>query len=134
MVNRAIILGNLTRDVEVSHTTNGNTVAKLGVATNRSWKDKDGNKKDEVEYHSVVVWGSTAEFCGNYLRKGSKVYIEGRIQSRKYQASDGGERSVTEIIAQTVQNLTPRQDSRQDSGDGYSRPGVQSSSEQDLPF
>jgi single-strand DNA-binding protein len=79
------------------------------VATSRKWKDKEGNQQDETEWHRVIVWASSAEFCGNYLHKGSKVYIEGRLQTRKWQDKDGADRYTTEIISNTIQNLTPRQ-------------------------
>lgn len=108
MVNKVILIGNLGSDPEMRYTTSGTAVATLSVATNRRWKDRDGNMQDETEWHRVIVWAQSAEFCGNYLSKGYKVYVEGRLQTRKWQDQNGNDKYTTEIIANTVQNLTPR--------------------------
>lgn len=108
MINKVILIGNLGADPEMRYTTSGTAVATLNVATSRKWKDKDGNPQDETEWHRVVVWAQSAEFCGNYLKKGSKVYVEGRLQTRKWQDQSGNDKYTTEIIANTVQNLSPR--------------------------
>lgn len=105
--NRAIVLGNLTRDPEVRTMPNGQTVANFGIATNRIWKDQTGNKQQQVEFHSVVAFGRLGEICSQYLKKGGLVLIEGRIQTRNWQAQDGTKRSRTEIIAENMQ-LGPR--------------------------
>lgn len=112
MVNKVILIGNLGADPKVSYTQSGTAVATLSIATNRRFKDRDGNLQDETEWHRVIVWDKSAEFCGNYLSKGSKVYVEGRLQTRKWKDQSGVDRYTTEIIAGTIQNLTPR------SGDG----------------
>ena len=119
MINKVILIGNLGSDPEMRHTTSGTAVATLSVATSRKWKDKDGSSQEETEWHRVVVWSKSAEYCGNYLMKGSKVYIEGRLQTRKWQDQGGIDKWTTEIVANTVQNLTPRPAD----GGGRSKPG-----------
>lgn len=109
MVNKVILIGNLGSDPELRHTQGGTAVAKLSVATGRHWKDSNGQRQEETEWHTVVVWDKAAEFCSNYLSKGSKVYVEGRLQTRKWQDQGGNDRWTTEIIANVVQNLSPRQ-------------------------
>ena len=120
MINKVILVGNLGADPDMKYTQSGTAVATLSVATSRSWKDKEGNKQDETEWHRVVVWAQSAEFCGNYLGKGSKVYIEGRLQTRKWQDQNGNDKYTTEIVAATVQNLSPR--SGEGSGGGSQEP------------
>lgn len=100
--NQAIILGNLTRDPELRYTPNGQAVASFAVATNRQWMDTQGEKKEDVEYHDVVVWGKLAEIVNQYLKKGRKVMIVGRLQTRTWEAQDGTKRSKTEIVATDV--------------------------------
>lgn len=97
-----MIIGNLTRDPEVRTTPNGQSVCTLGLATNRSWKDASGNKQEEVEFHSVVAWGKLAEICGQYLGKGRKIFIEGRLKTREWQGQDGAKKQRTEIIAENM--------------------------------
>ena len=105
-INKAIIIGTLGRDPEVRFTAGGSAVANLRVATNESWKDKQtGEKKESTEWHAVVLFGKTAEIAGEYLKKGRMVYIEGRLQTRKYQDKEGVERYSTEIVASDMQML-----------------------------
>ncbi|MFH1253027.1 MAG: single-stranded DNA-binding protein [Candidatus Uhrbacteria bacterium] len=101
-LNRATILGNLTRDPEVKQLTSGQTVCTFGVATNRSWIDAAGAKQEKAEFHNVVTWGKLAEICGQFLTKGKKVYIEGRLQTRDWEGQDGVKRYRTEIVAENV--------------------------------
>lgn len=101
-LNRAQIIGNLTRDPELRYTPNGQAVASFAVATNRVWVDASGEKKDAVEYHDVVTWGKLAEICGQILSKGRKVYIEGRLQTRTWEGQDGVKRQKTEIVAENM--------------------------------
>lgn len=101
-LNKAMIIGNLTRDPEVRTTTTGQAVANFGVATNHSWTDQNGQKQEKAEFHNVVVWGKLAEICRQYLFKGKKVYIDGRLQTREWQGQDGVKRYKTEIIADTM--------------------------------
>ena len=112
MINKVILIGNLGSAPEVKN-TQSSTVATLSVATSRAWKDKEGQKHDETEWHRVIVWGATAEFCGKYLSKGSKVYVEGRLQTRKWKDNSGVDRYTTEIVAESVQNLSPRSDAQE---------------------
>lgn len=119
MINKVILIGNLGQDPELKYTQSGTAVATLSVATSRRWKDKEGNMQDETEWHRVIAWAGTAEFCSNFLSKGYRVYIEGRLQTRKWQDQSGADRYTTEIIAAVVQNLTPKnQDGA--SGGGHS--------------
>lgn len=100
--NQAIIMGNLTRDPELRTTPNGQSVASFAVATNRSWNDPSGERKDAVEYHDVVAWGKLAELVSNYLSKGRKVLVVGRLQTRNWEAQDGSKRQRTEIVATDI--------------------------------
>ncbi len=100
--NQAIILGNLTRDPELRYTPNGQAVCSIGVATNRAWVDSTGEKKDQVEFHDVVVWGKLAELVSQYLAKGRKVLVVGRLQTRSWEAQDGTKRQRTEIVATDI--------------------------------
>ena len=101
-LNKAIIAGNLTRDPEVKALPSGAQVASFGVATNSVWKDKHGEKKEQTEFHNIVVFGRQAETCGQYLKKGQQVLVEGRIQTRNWD-KDGVKQYRTEIVADRVQ-------------------------------
>ena len=101
-LNKAMIIGNLTRDPEIRNTPSGTSVASFSVATNLIWTDQAGQKQEKVEFHNVVAWRRLAEICGQYLRKGSKVYIEGRLQTRDWTGQDGVRRFKTEIIAENM--------------------------------
>ena len=101
-LNRATILGNLTRDPELRQTPNGQNVSSFGVATNRAWNGSDGQRQEQSEFHNVVAWGKLAEICGQYLTKGKKVYIEGRLQTRDWEGQDGVRRYRTEIVAENM--------------------------------
>jgi len=102
-VNKAILVGRLTRDPELRNTSTGQTVATFGLATNRNWTDKNGQKQDKTEFHNIVLWGRLAEIAGQYLTKGQETYIEGRLQHRTYTAKDGTEKRITEIVGETMQ-------------------------------
>lgn len=102
-LNKVMLVGRLTRDPEIRNTPSGQTVAAISIATNRTWKDKAGQKQDKTEFHNVVLWGRVAEIAGQYLTKGQEAYIEGRLETRKYTAKDGTERRVTEIIGEVMQ-------------------------------
>jgi len=101
-LNKAMIIGRLTRDPESRTTPQGTAVATIGIATNYTWTDQSGQKQEKVEYHNIVAWRRLAEICGQYLRKGSKVYIEGRLQTREWEGQDGVKRYRTEIIADNL--------------------------------
>src|SRR3989339_1896067 len=101
-LNRATILGNLTRDPETKQLTSGQTVCTFGVATNRSWTDANGVRQDKAEFHNIVAWGKLAEICSQLLTKGKKVYVEGRLQTRDWEGADGVKRYRTEIVAENI--------------------------------
>ncbi len=103
-LNKAMIIGNLTRDPEIRALPSGFQVCSFGVATNRVYKDKDGNKKEQADFHNIVVFGRQAETCGQYLKKGQSVLVEGRIQTRSWDDKTSGEKKYrTEIVADRVQ-------------------------------
>ncbi|MEK7123444.1 MAG: single-stranded DNA-binding protein [Patescibacteria group bacterium] len=106
-LNRAIIVGNVTRDPELRTTAAGKPVTTIGVATNRKWTDATGQKQEQVEFHNVVLWGRLAEIAGQYLKKGALVLIEGRLQTRSWEGQDGVKKFRTEIVAENMQ-LGPR--------------------------
>lgn len=97
-LNRAMIIGNLTRDPEVRSTPSGAAVTSFAIATNYVWTDPSGNKQEKVEFHNIVAWRKLAEICGQYLHKGSKVYVEGRLQTRSWDDQTGNKRYITEIV------------------------------------
>lgn len=101
-LNRATIIGNLTRDPELKQTPSGQSVCSFGVATNRSWTGQDGQKQEATEFHNIVAWGKLALICSQYLTKGRKVYIEGRLQTHDWEGQDGVRRYRTEIIAESM--------------------------------
>jgi len=107
-LNRAQIVGNLTRDPEMRYTPNGQAVCSFGVATNRRWKDKEGNLQEQTEFHNIVAWGKLAELMAQLVHKGSKIYIEGRLQTRQWEGQDGGKRNRTEIVMNDFILLTPK--------------------------
>ncbi len=108
MINKVILIGNLGRDPEVRYTQNGTAVATFSVATTEVFKKQDGGKDERTEWHNVVAWARLGEICGEYLSKGSKVYVEGRLQTRKWQDKEGRDRYTTEIVAREMKMLSPR--------------------------
>lgn len=102
-LNRALVIGNITRDPELKALPGGSKVCTFSVATNRVWKDKNGAKQESVDYHNIVVFGRQAETAGQYLKKGSSVLVEGRMQTRSWDAADGQKKYRTEIVADRVQ-------------------------------
>ena len=101
-LNRAQVIGNVTRDPESRQTPNGQNVANFGVATNRAWTDAKGQKQEETEFHNVVAWGKLAEICSQYITKGRKIFVEGRLRTREWEGQDGQKRKSTEIVAENV--------------------------------
>jgi len=116
-LNKAMIIGRITRDPEVKTTPTGQTVASFSVATNLTWTDQSGQKQEKVEFHNVVAWRRLAEIIGQYLKKGAKVYIEGRIQTRDWVGQDGIKKYRTEIIADNMIML----DSRSGGGNNFTQ-------------
>ena len=128
-VNKVIILGRLGKDPETRYMPDGGAIANITVATNTTWKDKSGEKQEATEWHRVAFFGKTAEIAGEYLKKGSQVYIEGKLKTRKWQDKDGQDRYTTEIIADEMQMLGGRQGlGGGDSSSEYSRPSDSGSS------
>ncbi|MEK7570441.1 MAG: single-stranded DNA-binding protein [Patescibacteria group bacterium] len=101
-LNKAMIIGNVTRDPDVRTTSGGQQVALFSVATNRSWTDPSGQKKEQVEFHSVVAWRKLAEIIGQYVKKGGKIFVEGRLQTRSWDDPSGVKKYRTEIVAENV--------------------------------
>jgi single-strand DNA-binding protein len=104
-VNKVILVGNLGAEPEVRYTPSGKAVASFNLATREQWTGKDGEKGEKTEWHRIVAWARLGEICGEYLHKGSQVYIEGRLQTRTWEDREGNKRSTTEIVAQTMQML-----------------------------
>lgn len=104
-VNRATIIGNIGNDPEIRYSSAGDAIANLSIATTDSWKDKNGAKQEKTEWHRVTMFGKLAEICGEYLKKGSQVYIEGKLQTRKWTDKSNIERYTTEIVADRMQML-----------------------------
>lgn len=131
MLNKVMIFGNLGSDPVVRHTQGGGTVATFRVATTERWKGQDGQVQEQTEWHSIVAWKRLAEICGEYLSKGSKVYVEGSLKTRKWQDQSGAERYTTEIILREMKMLSPRAGNNLGGGESYPEP---SPMESDVPF
>lgn len=134
-LNKAQIIGNVTRDPELKKTKNGQAVVTIGVATNRRWKDSTGEYKEDVEFHNVVCWGKLAEIVNQYLKKGAKVFFEGRLQTRNWEDDAGIKHYRTEIIAQDMIMLSKKNESESD--EGFEMAGSSDGDEfsaEDLPF
>ena len=108
MVNKVLLIGNLGADPEVRYSQNGSAIASFRIATTETWKKQDGSKEEQTEWHRIVAFGRLGEICGEYLSKGSKVFIEGRLQTRKWDDKDGNTRYTTEIVAREMKMLSPR--------------------------
>jgi single-strand DNA-binding protein len=128
-VNKVILVGNLGRDPEVRYMPNGEAVCNFSIATTDSWKDKSGAKQEKTEWHNIVMYRKLAEIAGEYLKKGRPVYIEGRLQTRKWQDKEGADRYTTEIIADQMQMLG----GREGGGDQQDRGGSSSSNQSSKP-
>jgi len=116
-VNKVILIGNLGRDPETRYTTGGDAVTNLNIATSEQWKDKNGEKQERTEWHRVVLFGRQAEIAGEYLKKGRSVYIEGRLQTRKYTDKDGVEKYSTEVVGDRMQLIGGARDGGGGGGD-----------------
>lgn len=126
-VNKVILIGNIGQDPELRYTQGGTAVCNLRIATPESYKDRDGQWVERTEWHSVVAWARLAEICGEYLRKGSRVYFEGSLQTRKWEDRDGNQRQTTEIRAREMMMLDSR-------GSGGSDGGGYQSSQRSSPY
>ncbi|MFZ0389235.1 MAG: single-stranded DNA-binding protein [Calditrichia bacterium] len=140
-VNKAIIIGRLGSKPEVRYVPSGSAVANFSVATNRSYKDKDGNWKEETDWHRVSAWTKLAEFSQNYLDKGMRVYVEGRIQYREWEDQNGVKRTSTDIVANDIQMLDSKE-SRSTEQEDFKEPKMpppesmdtSSQDDEDVPF
>lgn len=139
-VNKAILIGNLGKDPEVRYLEGGIANAKFPLATSESWKDKTtGEKKERTEWHNIILWRGLAEIAEKFLKKGDKVYIEGKIQTRSYQDKEGNKRYITEIVGDNMTMLSPKSSSDNSSKAEWSpapadTPLPQNSPSDDLPF
>jgi len=141
-VNKVILIGNVGRDPEIRYTAAGGAVANLTMATAESWKDKEsGEKKEKTEWHRVVLFGRTAEIAGEYVKKGSRIYIEGRLQTRKWQDKSGADKYTTEVVGSNMQLLGGGGESgsggeQQEQEPARSKPKVEYQGEfdDDIPF
>lgn len=114
-LNKVMLIGNLTRDPELKYTPSGAAVVTFGIATNRNWTTDTGEKKDDVDFHNIVAWNKLAEICGQLLKKGRKVYVEGRLSTSTWQAPDGAQRNKTEIIINDMLILDKKMDDEMES-------------------
>ena len=137
-VNKALIIGNLGQDPEIKYTQSGSPVANLSVATSERWKDKNtGEQKEQTEWHRVVVFGRLAEIAEQYLKKGSKVFIEGKIQTRDWEDAEGNKKYITEVVAREMTMLDSRAstDSSASSSDNSAKDTAKDDNpEEDIPF
>lgn len=133
-LNKVMIIGNLTRDPELRNIPSGEAVTSFGVATNRVWTNAQGQKQQAAEFHNVVAWRRLAEICAQYLKKGNKVYIEGRLQTREWEGQDGIKRYRTEIVARDLIMLSaPSQAPRATTGAPMMTPRPQVASSEAIP-
>ncbi|MBS1271169.1 MAG: Single-stranded DNA-binding protein [Candidatus Marinimicrobia bacterium] len=134
--NRVILVGNVGQKPEVRYTSSGAAVANLSVATNEFWKDNDGNRQERTEWHRIVTWRGQAEFCEQYVDKGTMLYIEGRLQTRDWEDKNGVKRYTTEVVAETITLLGGRGDSGEASKkqSGSAAPEPEDEEMDDLPF
>lgn len=144
-LNKVQIIGNITQDVELRQTPNGQNVTTISIATNRNWTDSSWNRQEQAEFHNVVLWGKLAEIAGQYLQKWKKVYIEWRLQTRNWEAQDGTKRYRTEIVGENMIMLSaawPANDTSPSTPATNSTPAVKKANKvveeeisvEDLPF
>jgi single-strand DNA-binding protein len=137
-INKVILIGNLGRDPEVRYTPDGTAVTNFSIATSLEWNDKNsGEKKEKTEWHRIVTFRKLAEICGQYLSKGRQVYVEGRLQTRSWDDKEGVKRYITEVVADTVQFLGPKDSSGPRDAYGApppEEPPYMDSKDDDIPF
>jgi len=136
-INKVILIGNMGQDPELRYTSAGVAVATFTLATNESWKDQDGNTQERTQWHNLVAWRKLAEICGEYLKKGSRIYIEGRLQYRNYDDKNGVKRYVTEIVLDQMMMLDSKGAGQSSGSTAPSAPPVEESGPDkvdDLPF
>jgi single-strand DNA-binding protein len=133
MLNMAQLIGHLGRDPDVRYSPEGSAVAHLAVATNQTWKDKDGERQERTEWHRVVLFGKLAETAAQFLKKGALVYLQGRLQTRKWAGEDGQDRFTTEIVAERLRMLGAKNTRDGQADDG--KPGAaETVYDDDIPF
>lgn len=133
-VNKAIILGRLGKDPETRYMADGKAVTNFTLATSETWKDKSGEKQEKTEWHNCTVYGKLAEVVGEYMRKGSQAYVEGKIQTRKWQDKEGKDRYTTEIIVNELTMLGGKSDSSEPKPEKQSKPAQQANTEKPKNF
>lgn len=129
-LNKAQLIGNLTRDPELRYTPQGTAVCSFGLATNRGWTTDNGEKKEEAEFHKIVAWNKLGELCSQLLSKGRKVYVEGRLSTKSWTGQDGAQRTTTEIVIDDMIILDPKRDN--DSSGSSSAPTVKTSDKENV--
>ncbi|MCG6895467.1 MAG: single-stranded DNA-binding protein [Desulfobacteraceae bacterium] len=141
MINKVILIGNLGRDPEIRYAPSGTAVANFTIATSERWKDRDsGEWRDRTEWHRIVAFGRLAEICGEYLSKGRQVYIEGKLQTREWEDKEGNRRFTTEVLANEMKMLGPRDAGGAQSSSGgskvpeYEGPPLPEDQDDDIPF
>ena len=133
-VNKVILVGRLGADPQLKYTPSGRANASFNVATNLVWKDQDGNQQEKTDWHRVTAWGKLAEIIGEWLKKGSYVYIEGRLQTRSYDDNNGVKKWITEVIATDLEMLGKKGEGSSDTGAAPSEEIPAGNEESDLPF
>lgn len=133
-LNKVMIIGNLGRDPEMRYTPSGRPVTNFSVATTRNWTSAQGERRSETEWFNVIAWGPLAEICNQYLRKGQHVYVEGRLQTRRWEDEEGNKRSSTEVVAREMIMLNERKDKPEGEGSTDSEETFPVSDEEDYPF
>jgi len=124
-LNKVMLIGNLTRDPEMRYTPQGTAVCTFGVATNRSWTLESGEKKEDVEFHNIVAWNKLAEICAQLLKKGRKVYVEGRLSTRSWQGQDGTQKQRTEVVISDMVILDKKSDFPEGGGTAVPEAGIE---------
>ncbi len=133
-INKVTLIGNLGKDPELRYTSSGVAVASFTLATNETWKDPEGNVQERTQWHNIVAWRKLAEICGEYLKKGSKIYLEGKLQYRNYDDKNGVKRYVTEIVIDEMLMLDTKQASQGPAEGAPQREEAAPEPSNDLPF
>lgn len=133
-VNKVILVGRLGSDPQLKYTPSGRANVNVTLATNAVWKDQDGNQQERTDWHKIVAWGKLAEIMGEYLKKGSKVYIEGRLQTRNYEDKEGVKRYITEVVADSLEMLDSKGSNGSGGGSAPPEPMAEDGPADDLPF
>jgi len=139
-VNKVILIGHLGKDPDVRHSQSGATITSFSLATNETWNNKDGQREERTEWHRIVVFGKLADICGQYLKKGKQVFIEGRLQTRSWEDRDGNKRYTTEVVASNMTMLGRAGDMPSDEyappiqESDFQEPSMDSPREDDIPF